>query len=105
MNGTLRGFTYSVSLSRLPAGTRHDARCGGLKYIHVFEEVTIAVLGKCAKNHMLMVSEKKRKWVLYGDRASKGHTWTLNSDRSQTFDILSHSFGGFSSLFLCSTTL
>lgn len=83
MNGTLRGFTYSVSLSRLPAGTRHDARCGGLKYIHVFEEVTIAVLGKCAKNHMLMVSEKKRKWVLYGDRASKGHTWTLNSDLTQ----------------------
>ena len=38
---------------------------------------------KCAKNHMLTVSEKKRKWVLYGDRASKGQTWTLNSDLTQ----------------------
>ena len=51
---------HLFSISWLPTCNMYEARGGGLKYIHNFQEVTIAVSGKCAKNHMWMVSEKKR---------------------------------------------
>lgn len=63
---------------------------GVLNISMILKEVTIAVSGKCAKeSHMWMVSERKgaKKWVLYRDRASKGHTWTLNLDLTQNPSI------------------
>ena len=84
MNGILRGFTYSVFPDCLPV-TCMKLEVGDLNISMIFKKLQL--LYQVSVQRIICGWSVKRKgakkWVLYGDRASKGHTWTLNLDLTQ----------------------
>lgn len=70
----MRGFTYLINLFWSPTYIKHNARCGELKYIYVYEEARIMRkwYHKYAEKHFEGKWKKKDlvKWVVYGHMAS-----------------------------------